>query len=143
VLKTLLFALFLVNPTAHAEEAQDVPAAWKMVLPFGGPQFATDRNTHGFVFGGIQLVGVGGAIYTGLEMVRLAESGEPEDIDKELQMRTLSAIAVGIAGAAWLGSVMDGSHARDLAVERAQSARAWELSQPKRAVFEAKGMWVP
>ena len=143
MLKTLLFAFFLMIPTAQAEETQEVPAAWKMVLPFGGPQFATDRNTHGFVFGGVQLLGVGGAVYTGLEMVRLAESGEPEDIDQELRMRSLSALSVGIAGAAWLVSVIDGSHARDMALERAQSARAWELSQPRRGLTPIKAFSVP
>ena len=143
MLKILLFAVFLVIPTAHAEESQDIPPAWKMVLPFGGPQFATDRNKLGFVFGGIQLVGAGSAVYSGLEMVRLAESGEPEDIDRELRLRTLSAVSVGMAAAAWLTSVMDGSHARDVASERAQSARAWQLSQPHRGVFQSKALWVP
>lgn len=143
MLKIVLVALFLVTPTAQAEESQNIPSAWTMVLPFGGPQFATDRNKLGFVFGGLQLAGAGSAIYSGLEMVRLAESGEPEDVDQELRFRTLSAVSVGIAAAAWLASVMDGSHARDVAVERAQSARAWESSQPQRGVLEPKALWVP
>ena len=77
MLKRCLLAMLLFSSTASAEspvsdgEAVEVPSAWAMVLPFGVPQFANDRNRLGLVFGGLQAVGVAGAVYSGIEMVRL------------------------------------------------------------------------
>ena len=123
MLTTSLLAMHLLSPEAGAEELRNIPSPWATVLPFGVPQFATHQKAKGFAFGGFQALGVGGAIYSGIEMVRLAEEGE---VDQELRMRTVSAFSVGLAGAAWLVSVIDGSHARDVAIEKAQSARLWE-----------------
>ena len=124
-----LLAIHLAAPVVHAEapptEQVSVPGAWSMVAPFGVPQFLNDRNALGFTFGGLQVLGIGGAVYSGIRMRDLAVEG---DVDAELRMRTLSVWAVGTAGAAWLASVIDGSHARDVALEKAQSARAWEAS---------------
>jgi hypothetical protein len=134
---TSLLAFHFLTLEASAEEGPEVPSGWTMVLPLGAPQFLMDRKPQGFVFGGIQVLGIGGAVYTGLEMVRLAEEGE---VDQELRMRTLSAFSVGMAGGAWLASVIDGSHARDVAIEKAQSARNWERQQ---RVFAFLPMLIP
>jgi len=115
--------MHLLSPEAGAEEVREIPSPWAMVLPLGVPQFATQQKAKGLAFGGLQALGIGGALYSGFEMVRLAEEGE---VDQELRMRTVSAFSVGLAGAAWLVSVIDGSHARDVAIEKAQSARLWE-----------------
>lgn len=127
-----LLALQLFSMDAHAESPAPevtpvaIPAGWAMVSPFGVPQFLNGRKGLGFTFGGLQVLGLSGAIYTGIRMRSLAIEG---DVDAELRMRTLSAWSVGTAGAAWLVSVIDGSHARDVALERARSARAWEAVQ--------------
>jgi hypothetical protein len=135
-----LLAVQLLSSEVHAEtpEAESVPSAWAMVSPFGVPQFLNDRKGLGFTFGGLQLLGLGGAVYSGLRMVDLAEDGE---VDAELRMRTLSAWSVGTAGAAWLASVIDGSHARDVALEKAHAARSWEAVQGRS--FEVSGISGP
>lgn len=124
-----LLAMHLAAPVVHAEAPPEdhvkAPRGWAMAAPLGIPQFLNDRNALGFTFGGLQVLGVGGAVYTGIRMRDLAVEG---DVDTELRMRSLSAWAVGIAGAAWMASVIDGSHARDVALEKAHSARAWEAS---------------
>lgn len=128
-----LLALQLLSLPVHAESpapeavSGDVPGAMAMISPFGVPQFLNGRKGLGFTFGGLQVLGLGGAIYTGIRMRNLAIEG---DVDAELRMRVLSAWSVGTAGAAWLASVIDGSHARDVALEKAQSARAWDAAQP-------------
>ena len=133
MLKRCLLAMLLFSSSASAEspvsegEVVEVPSAWAMVLPFGVPQFANDRNRLGFVFGGLQAVGVAGAVYSGVEMVRLAEEGE---VDQELAMREISAVSVALTGAMWLASVIDGSNAREVALKKAESARLWERQVP-------------
>lgn len=123
-----LLAVQLFSLEVHAEtpETEPVPAAIAMLSPFGVPQFLNDRKGLGFTFAGLQFLGLGGAIYSGFRMRDLAIEG---DVDAELQMRTLSAWSVGTAGAAWLASVIDGSHARDVALEKAHAARSWEAVQ--------------
>ena len=132
MLKRLLLAMLLFSSTASAEspvseeDVVHVPSAWAMVLPFGVPQFANKRTGLGMVFGGLQAAGVAGAVYSGVEMVRLAEEGE---VDQELRMREISAVSVALTGAMWLASVIDGSNSREVALKKAQSARLWEKQQ--------------
>ena len=114
------------SPVSEAEEIK-VASPWAMVLPFGVPQFATQRTKLGLVFGGLQAIGVAGAVYSGVEMIRFAEEGE---VDQELLMRDISKYSVALTGAMWLASVIDGSRARDVALEKAQAARNWERQQP-------------
>ena len=146
MLKRCLIAMFLFSSTAYAEsadsvdEAVEIPSAWAMILPFGVPQFATDRNRLGAVFGGLQAVGVAGAVYSGLEMVRLAEEGE---VDQELAMREISAVSVALTGAMWLASVIDGSNAREVALKKAESARLWEQQVPTQAVVLSSPLSAP
>ena len=112
-----------------------VPSPWAMVLPFGVPQFATQRNRLGLVFGGMQALSVAGAVYSGMEMNRLATeigqgNGDPNLVDQELAMRDVSKYSVALAGVFWFVSVVDGSNAREVALEKAKSARMWEAVQP-------------
>ena len=133
MLKRCLLAMFVFSTSASAEspvseeEAVKVPSAWTMILPFGVPQFATDRTRLGLALGGLQALGVAGAVYSGVEMVRLAEEGE---VDQELAMREISAVSVALSGAMWLASVIDGSNAREVALKKAQAARLWDQQKP-------------
>ncbi|MEC7240111.1 MAG: hypothetical protein VXW32_02635 [Myxococcota bacterium] len=146
MLKRCLLAMFVLSSSAAAEgpaseeETVKVPPAWTMVLPFGTPQFATDRSRLGLVLGGLQAVGVAGAVYSGVEMVRLAEEGE---VDQELAMRELSAVSVALTGAMWLASVIDGSNAREVALKKAESARLWDQQNSTRTAAVERSFSVP
>ena len=93
MLRFSLFGMLLLSTSAQAEspvsEAEEIKVAspWAMVLPFGVPQFATQRTKLGVVFGGLQAIGVAGAVYSGVEMIRFAEENE---VDQELLMRDIS-----------------------------------------------------
>jgi hypothetical protein len=123
-----LLAVQLFSLEVHAEtpETEPVPAAIAMLSPFGVPQFLNGRKGLGFTFGGLQVLGLGGAIYTGVRIRSLAIEG---DVDTELPLRYLSVLSVVTVSAAWFSSVMDGSHARDVALEKAHAARSWEAVQ--------------
>ena len=57
-------------------------------------------------------------------------NGDPALVDQELAMRDLSKYSVALAGVFWFVSVVDGSNAREVALEKARSARMWESVQP-------------
>jgi len=104
----------------------DVVSPWTTVLPFGIPQFVQGESRRGWIYAGIQGVGLAASIYTGIEMRRLALEGE---IDRELTYRLVSAGSVAVTALTWFVSVVDGSNLRIEAIDRAQAARDWDETQ--------------
>ena len=111
---------------------EDVVSPWTTVLPFGIPQFAQGESNRGWIYAGIQGVGLAASIYTGLEMRRLAVAGE---IDQELTYRLISAGTVAVTAITWFVSVVDGSNMRIESIERTRAARDWERSQRSAIVL--------
>jgi len=126
---TIAAPLSEASITAPLEER--IVSPWTTVLPFGIPQFAQGEATRGWTYAGIQAVGVVASIYTGLEMRELALAGE---IDRELTYRLVSAGTVAVTALTWFASVVDGSNMRIEAIDRAQAARDWDMSQQTAAL---------
>lgn len=120
---TLLLAL-LLTPPATAEEPRQ--PGWTLVLPFGAPQYIQRRPGWGAGFMTAQALGVGGAVWSGVAIERAVEA---EDYERELQLRAVSAVTVGLTAASWFGSVLDGARYYQLQGEQmAAQAQAWRRS---------------
>jgi hypothetical protein len=120
------------SPSVEATSQDEIVSPWTTLLPFGIPQFAQGESKRGWIYAGVQGVGLAASIYTGLEMRRLAVEGE---IDRELTYRLISAGTVAVTALTWFASVVDGSNMRIESIDRAQSARDWERVQRSALVL--------
>ena len=129
--ESISIAAPLAEASVTAPLEERIVSPWTTVLPFGIPQFAQGEPTRGWTYAGIQAVGVAASIYTGLEMRELALAGE---VDRELTYRLVSAATVAVTALTWFTSVVDGSNMRIEAIDRAQAARDWDMSQQTAAL---------
>lgn len=117
----MLLSLWLMAAPAEAAPA------WTILVPFGVPQFTHRRRGRGFVFGGLQAVGLTTSTFATLAAFGYADAGNE---DLYLAWRLASAGTVAFTAAAWFASVIDGSRLHQLELEAyglAQNAQAWDL----------------
>lgn len=115
---TLLLPLLLGSP-AYAEAAP----GWALVLPLGLPQYFQHLPRRGLVYTATQVVGLG---VTGLGTWQMREAAAAGDIDRELNLRLVTAGSVAVVGGSWFLSGVDASHHNDVVAEElVLHARAW------------------
>ncbi len=135
-----MLASWLLFSTALA----DTPGTWTVVMPLGIPQFAHGKPGRGALFGGIQAAGIGASTVATIKMIELAQIGDANAVDEEIQWRLVSVGSVALTGAAWFASVIDGARLHDVAraeaQARADSVRHWD-TRPQSLVVTRETTW--
>lgn len=116
----MLLLLSLLTSPAQAQQAPGIT----LVLPLGVPQFVQKQAPAGLVYGGLQLAGAGVAVGSSIGMRQAAEDG---NVERELNLRMLSAGGVALGVGSWFTSMVAGSRTQqEQQQEMALSAMRWQ-----------------
>lgn len=114
----------------HAAMAGD--GGWA-ASPFGVGLFVHERPVRGAVYALTQVVGIGGVVFGGVDMV---EAQELEDEDRLSRDQAMTAAGIGLAALSFAASLIDGSKVHELDCVQAEAQLrgldAWDDALARR-----------